>query len=554
MMHVRLARLLVAIAVACPALAAARPVTCLETSGDAAARCLHLYVDAVDRCRSRHDAACESALRAANGPLATFAAATEAPVRGACSDTDADTLGFVGGQADVVLRTRQACQDYAEDILGLVWASGRRARCARAAAKDLRILRDATVALYGPRCFVRAYAGGRCNHAERDRRRDLLLITASNRLRDPCAGDASIRTTTIPAVFDRARHFAQQVYPPNDLGPTADLGPFPVGVRTLALSDPARLNVAGTGPRPVVTEVYYPSTPAAVAGVPRDIARVLGVDIVPTQSYRDVARAPGKFPVVLFSHGNGGIRFQSLWLMLHLASHGYIVASPDHHGNTFVDLAAGIVEPLAAGVVNRPRDMSFVLDQLLDLSATPGTFLTGGVDGAHVGMSGHSFGGLTSFLMAGHDASFMGDDPRIDAILPLAPAAGFSPEFLASIHVPALIMGGTLDTTTPFAANQQAPFDGLPTGASIVALAELAGAGHFTFSDICEVPRNLVGFIGGFDEACQPRHLPWRHAHDIVSYFALNFFDGVLRDDPTARARLTPGFVSGIDDLTYQTK
>ena len=46
--------------------------------------------------------------------------------------------------------------------------------------------------------------------------------------------------------------------------------------------------------------------------------------------------------------------------------------------------------------------------------------------------------------------------------------------------------------------------------------AQLTDAGHFTFSDFCEVQRDLLAFLGGFDEACEPRHLPWRRAHDIV--------------------------------------
>ena len=41
----------------------------------------------------------------------------------------------------------------------------------------------------------------------------------------------------------------------DDLGPTADFGPFPIGIRTLALADPSRNAVGGTGPRPVTTEV-----------------------------------------------------------------------------------------------------------------------------------------------------------------------------------------------------------------------------------------------------------------------------------------------------------
>ena len=59
----------------------------------------------------------------------------------------------------------------------------------------------------------------------------------------------------VDVVLDRLRHFAELVYPPNDLGPSADPGQFPVGVRTLELVDPSRLNVQGDGPRPVTIEV-----------------------------------------------------------------------------------------------------------------------------------------------------------------------------------------------------------------------------------------------------------------------------------------------------------
>jgi predicted dienelactone hydrolase len=252
--------------------------------------------------------------------------------------------------------------------------------------------------------------------------------------------------------------------------------------------------------------------------------------------------------VVLFSHGNGGIRFQSLFLATHLASHGYIVASPDHQGNTFLDIAAGIVDPQV--VVNRPTDMKFLLDTLLQRNATPGDFLAGAIDASRIGMSGHSFGGLTTFLLAAGSTK----DDRIGAFMPLAPASPFDAAFLGSITKPILIQGGSIDTTTPFASQQEAPFELLPSGAPVVALAELVDAGHFTFSDICEVPRDLVGLIGGFREACTPEHLAWRHAHDIINYLALNFFDATLSDDRKALRRLRPHQLASIEDLIYRNK
>ena len=133
------------------------------------------------------------------------------------------------------------------------------------------------------------------------------------------------------------------------------------------------------------------------------------------------------------------------------------------------------------------------------------------------------------------------------AILPQAPGSPFSPSFFATITIPTLILGGSIDETTPFDSQQHAPWDALPTGAPVVALAQLADAGHFTFSDYCEVDRELLGFLGGFDEACEPRHLPWRRAHDIVNYLSLNFFDAILKGDAEALARLDPAVVAGIE-------
>src|SRR5206468_10642927 len=107
----------------------------------------------------------------------------------------------------------------------------------------------------------------------------------------PEPGVAAQLDDVLDRVVDRARHFAESVYPPHTLGPTAEPGPFPVGVQTLALVDPSRTDVTGSGPRPVTIEVYYPSTPAAVAGVPHAIAEVLAVAFATTLSSLHVVRA-----------------------------------------------------------------------------------------------------------------------------------------------------------------------------------------------------------------------------------------------------------------------
>jgi predicted dienelactone hydrolase len=80
---------------------------------------------------------------------------------------------------------------------------------------------------------------------------------------------------------------------------------------------------------------------------------LFGLDVARTPTYRDVDRAAGQYPLVLFSHGNAGIRFQSLFLAAHLASHGYIVASPDHQGTRSSTSLAGVIDPQV--VTNRRR-------------------------------------------------------------------------------------------------------------------------------------------------------------------------------------------------------
>src|SRR3989442_1741655 len=455
-------RLLAAvILLAAPAARADHTVRCLVRSGHAGVRCLAAYTGAIERCRRTADVACETALRAPGGTLDRLVAQADAASRVPCTAADADALGYVGGLADVGLRTRQACGDFAEDLLSIGYSAGSRAstspllRCQPAVAARLRRLRGRGIAAFGPGCFVPVLAG---------------------------------------------RGWA-----------------------------PGRRGHRGALPR---------------AHAPRGIPDHCGPPLA----------APGPFPLVLFSHGNGGIRFQSIFLCAHLASHGYVVASPDHRGDTFVDLLMGLSDP--QGAMNRPLDLRFVTDHMLAFDATPGNFFADLIDGAHIAASGHSFGGFTDFLIAG-GPSPVGTftDPRVRAIFPMAPAAVFDDAFFATITVPTLIVGGTLDTTVPFAANQQRPFDALPPGALLDGLAELTDVGHFTFSNLCEVPRNLIALIGGFDEACQPSHLPWRYAHRNGHVFSLNFFAALLKGDPAALARLAPAKLTHADEITsYQTR
>ena len=573
----RLRSLLLVAWIAAPASADADSTRdCLRASGGQARTCFQKTLNQIERCRRKGDAACEEALRAEGGLVEALHAAVEAPIRSACSEETAAPLAY-SSVDDVVLRIGEACTDFSEDALAAVYgddpappADPAARSCERLVASGLRRLRHQTLTLFGPGCFVKQLGGAGCDRARRDARiadkrervRETILSRCGaafdalgiSRL-DPQASTLEERVDElVDRTIRHTRHLAQLTYPPNDLGPDADFGPYPVGVTTLALADATRQNVAGDGPRPVTTEVYYPSTPAAVAGLGGDVVTVFGIPIVETPAVRDVAIASGSHPLVVFSHGNNGIRFQSLYFAAHLASHGYVVVSPDHHGNHFVDTLGGTVD--AQSTVNRPLDLSFLIDTFVAFDADPGGFFEGAIDEDAIGASGHSFGGYTTWALAGPGFAFgTFTDPRVKAILPQAPSSAlFSDEFFGAIAIPTLILGGSIDDTTPFASQQQVPYDALPTGASVVALAKIVDAGHFTFSDYCEVPRTLLGFLGGFDEACEPRHLPWRHARDIANYLALNFFDATLKDDADDRAKLSPAALAWIEDLEFSRK
>ena len=546
-------------------------VSCLTGSGRVGRACLRDYLDTIATCRLREDADCEADARAAGGALQSLLASTDAASETSCTEDTARTLGYLG-LADVGFRVAEACGDFGEDLLGLVFAdplSSGLLDCQRKVVHELDRLRRRVEVAFGERCYVRAYGGGSCNRTLRDGTVARFQARAASRIARRCGNDFDALALVPPdaaptlaervgvlaaLIVQRGRHYAQRVFPPNSLGPVAEFGPFPVGVRTLPLSDPSRMNVQSTGPRPVRLEVYYPSTPEAVEGVPRDIAIIFGTTpVAETPAYRGVARAAGTFPVVLFSHGNRGIRFQNVYFCTHLASHGFVVASPDHHGNTFQDAT-----PDPTPEVNRPLDMSFIIDQLEAMNVEPGHFLEGGIDATRIGASGHSFGGYTTFSLGG-GASNVGTftDARVKALMPQAPASSdvfFPDEFFDTVTLPTLVTGGSIDDTTPFPTNQQHAFDLLPSGAAVVGLAQLVDAGHFSFSDYCEVPRNLLLLLDGYDEACAPRHLPWRHARDISSYLGLSFFDGVLNGNAEALARLAPANLATIEDLFYQSK
>jgi predicted dienelactone hydrolase len=136
--------------------------------------------------------------------------------------------------------------------------------------------------------------------------------------------------------------------------------------------------------RTVALFVLYPSDapeqPAQVGSYTLDVAS-------------DAPISGGAFPLVVVSHGNGGSGVLYRSTALHLARNGYIVALPDHAGNTRGD---NDLAGTAANLENRPRDVRLVVDWAFGASPFAAHLLAGAV-----AVIGHSLGGYTALAVAG---------------------------------------------------------------------------------------------------------------------------------------------------------
>lgn len=220
-----------------------------------------------------------------------------------------------------------------------------------------------------------------------------------------------------------------------------ELGPYPVGITTMEFVDHSRIDVNTKEDRTLLTEIWYPATDDS-RGLPKnqfsdfflrgqapELEKKL-MDFLKTDaaslngrfadiSVRDARIRDGKFPLIVFSHGNGGVRVQNATWCAFMASHGYVIMSPDHTGNCAATVVNCKVVEFKAGAMmtarkDRPLDVSFLIDQMTRMSRGADSRFNGRVDMDAVGVAGHSFGGLTS-------AAMIDVDPRVKAIIPMAP-------------------------------------------------------------------------------------------------------------------------------------
>lgn len=226
----------------------------------------------------------------------------------------------------------------------------------------------------------------------------------------------------------------------------APAGPYPVGMRTVHLTDPSRTDPWVGGVRELMLTVLYPArsvhgfsrapqlTPAEArefAGLAPHIHPGLPqpgmVDwgSVLTHGHVGAPPLPGRRPVLMYSPGGGDSRTLGTTLAEDLASHGRVVVLVDHPGDASqVELPTGVRTTVLFGppdpatfrtmVDTRIADLRLVLDRLSDLPLAPV------MDSRRIGLYGHSAGG-TAAVYAARDDRRVGAVANLEGYLDLYP-------------------------------------------------------------------------------------------------------------------------------------
>lgn len=268
---------------------------------------------------------------------------------------------------------------------------------------------------------------------------------------------------------------------------------------------------------------------------------------VPYKIYYPTEHNLESMPVVFWSHGFGGNRDGAAFLSRYVASYGYTVVHLTHPGTDSSlwegkpghpwDILKNTDVPRAT-TLNRFKDVSFALDSLIAW-AQENQEIGRPMDFSRLGMSGHSFGALTTQVMAGQLVpdetqtlvSFR--EPRFKAGIlyspvPIAHMTGAAPETIYNhIGIPLLHMTGTADDS---------PLEGFSyeqrllvynhSGTDEKYLLVKEGGDHMVYN-------GTRGKLG--DNPLRERH------EEIVKVVSLAFWEALLRGDADAKAWLSGG-------------
>jgi len=299
--------------------------------------------------------------------------------------------------------------------------------------------------------------------------------------------------------------------------------------------------------------------------------------------------AGGPLPLVVASHGFTGSRTTLAYLAEHLASHGYVVAAPQFPLSTLT--APG--GPTTDDIEHQPGDVGAVIDHLLAASDGP---LAGRIDPERIGVTGLSWGGLTTLLVTFHETLA---DARIRAALPIAaPACFATPAFFrgfapAGGRRPAprlLLVYGDDDLLVSFAESGPRAFKAARRRRQLAVLHDAAHSGFSAYTATLPAETHydlltcaLLATQGGADpldaladlavpgagvalrpgrcpETCAPARvaeasgpvMDGARQQELTRLLAAVFFDAWLRDDAGAKCAAKRGLRGAFDDVTVR--
>jgi predicted dienelactone hydrolase len=213
-----------------------------------------------------------------------------------------------------------------------------------------------------------------------------------------------------------------------------------------------------------------------------------------------------KAPLVIFSHGFGGVNTQSVFIMKAMAQAGYLVMAPNHKDARFGGGLKPEVSFVKSGSWNdqtyadRRNDIVNLLQALHNDPAWDKQ-----IDWSKLALSGHSLGGYTALGLAGAWPSWKIDG--VKAVLALSPYCGGFLEkgTLAQMQVPIMYQGGTDDRgITPFLKKPGGAFDQTPAPVYFV---DFDNFTHFSWT--------------GFNKS--------KEQQDLTNYYSINFLDKYVK-------------------------